>query len=77
MKYPDCSLKYIGKTGRTFNIRYKEHVQAIINNNSNSGYFNLILRTGHTYRAIADTLDIIKTGNKSRHLNSFRKTPLL
>jgi hypothetical protein len=64
MKRLDCSPKYIGQTGRTFNIRHKEHVlvEAIRNNNSNSGYSNLILSTGHTYGAIADTMDIIKTG---------------
>jgi hypothetical protein len=29
IKCLDCPLKYIGQMGRTFNIRYKEHVQAI------------------------------------------------
>jgi hypothetical protein len=41
--------------GRTFNIRYKEHIQAIRNNNSNSGYSNHIPNTGHTYGTITDT----------------------
>jgi hypothetical protein len=39
----DCPLKYIGKTGRTFKTRYKEHIQAIINNNGNSGYSDHML----------------------------------
>jgi hypothetical protein len=34
----NIKLKYIGQTGRTFNIRYKEYIQAIGNNNRNSGY---------------------------------------
>jgi hypothetical protein len=58
MKCLDCPLKYIGRTGRTFNIRYKEHIQAIRNNN-NSGYPNHILNTGHTYGTINDTMDVI------------------
>jgi hypothetical protein len=37
MKCLDCPLKYAGQTGRAFRTRYKEHIQAIRNNNSNSG----------------------------------------
>jgi hypothetical protein len=43
MKHLDCPLKYIGQTGRIFNIRYKEHIQAIRNNSSNPDYWNHIL----------------------------------
>jgi hypothetical protein len=68
-----CPLKYSGQTGRTFNIRYKEHIQAIRNNNSNSVYSNHILNTGHTYGTIADTMDILRMGRKGRHLNTLEK----
>jgi hypothetical protein len=64
---------YIGQTGRTFDIRYKEHIQTIRNNNSNSGYSNHILNTGHTYGNIADTMDIIRMGRKGRYLNTLKK----
>jgi hypothetical protein len=36
-------LKYIGQTGRTFNVRYKEHIHAIRSNKSNCGYSNHIV----------------------------------
>jgi hypothetical protein len=51
----DRPIKYVGQTGRTFNTRYKEHIQNIRSNNSNSGYSNHILNTGHAYRMITDT----------------------
>jgi hypothetical protein len=73
MKCLDCPLKYFGKKGRTFNIRYKEHIQAIRKNSSNSGYSNHILNTGHTYGTITDTMEIVKTGKKGRHLNTLEK----
>jgi hypothetical protein len=73
MKCLDCPLRYIGQTGRTFKIRYKEHIQAIRNQNSNSGYSNHILNTGHTYGTITDTMDIIRKGRKGRHLNTLEK----
>jgi hypothetical protein len=60
MKCLDCPLM-----GRTFNIRYKEHIHAIRNNNCNSGYSNYILNTGHTYSTITDTMDLIRTGRQS------------
>jgi hypothetical protein len=63
--------KDIGQTGRAFHTRYKEHIQAVRNNNSNSGYLNHILNTGHKYRTITDTMDIIRTQRKGRPLNTF------
>jgi hypothetical protein len=59
MKCPDCALKYVGQTVRTFNTRYKVHVQANRNKYSNSGYSNHILDTGHTYGTILDTMDTV------------------
>jgi hypothetical protein len=73
MKCMDCPLKYVGQTGRTFYTRYKEHIQAIRNNNSNSGYSNHTLNTGHTYVSITDTMDIIKTERKGKYLNTLEK----
>jgi hypothetical protein len=70
MKCLDCPLKYIGQTGRTFNLRYKEHILAIRSNCSRSGNLNHILNTGHSYGTITDTMDVIRTGRKSRHLNT-------
>jgi hypothetical protein len=72
IKCLDCPLKYIGQTGRTFKTRYKEHIQAIRNNNSNSGYSSHILNTGHAYGALTNTMDVIKEGRKGRHLNSLK-----
>jgi hypothetical protein len=68
----DCSLKYIGQTGRTLNIRYKEHIH-IRNNSSNSGYSNHILNVGHTYGTVTDTTDMVKIGKKRKYLNTLEK----
>jgi hypothetical protein len=70
IKCLDGPLKYIGQTGRTLSITYKEHIHAIRRNSSNSGYSNNILHTGHTCGTITDTTDIIKTGRKGKHLNT-------
>jgi hypothetical protein len=52
MKSLGCPLTFIGQTRRTFNISYKKHIHAIRYNNSNSGYSNHILNTGHIYGTI-------------------------
>jgi hypothetical protein len=49
MKCLDCLLKYTGQTGRTFNPRYEEHIQAIRSNCSKSSYLKHILNMGHIW----------------------------
>jgi hypothetical protein len=66
----DCPLKYAGQTGRTFNSRHKEHIHDIRTNNSNTGYANHILNTGHIYGKITDTMEIINTERKGRYINT-------
>jgi hypothetical protein len=73
MKCLDFPLRYVGQTGRTFKIRYKERVQAIRNNNSNSGYSSHVLNTGHTNGTTTDILDVIRKGRRGRHLNTLEK----
>jgi hypothetical protein len=65
-----CPLKYIGQTGRSFNTRYKEHIRDIRRNNSNAGYSNYILNTGHSYGNIIDAIKIIKIEINGKHLNT-------
>jgi hypothetical protein len=73
MKCLDCPLKYVGQTGRTFNVRHKAHTHAIRSNRGNSGYLNHILNKGHTYGTMTDTMEVIRTGRKGRRLNTLEK----
>jgi hypothetical protein len=63
-------MQNVGQTGRTFNNRYKEHINNIKTNNSNTGYSSHILNTGHTYGTIRDTMEIITRGRKGQYLNT-------
>jgi hypothetical protein len=67
------AIEIVGQTGRTFKIRYKEHIQAIRNNSSNSGYLSHILNTGHTYGTVTDTMDYMNTLEKY-HIYKVSKT---
>jgi hypothetical protein len=64
MKCIDGPLKYVGQTEGIFGIWFKEHIHAIRNNNSNSGYSNHTLNAGNAYGAMTDDMDIIGTGKK-------------
>jgi hypothetical protein len=64
----DSPLKCIGQTGQTFKTRYKEHIQAIRNNNGNSGYSKHILNMGHTYGSVSNTMKVLKMQRKGKHL---------
>jgi hypothetical protein len=66
MRCMDYTLKYI-------QTRHKEHIQAIRNKNSNSGYSNNILNKGHAYGNITDTMKVIKIVKKGKHLNTSDK----
>jgi hypothetical protein len=76
VKCIDCSLKHIGQTGQTFYTGSKEHIQAVSNNNDNSGYSSHILNTGHAYGSIADTVKIIKNREKVKTSKYSRKMPI-
>jgi hypothetical protein len=66
-------MRYIGHTGRTFKVRYKEHIQAIRNNNGNSGYSNHILNTGHAYGTITDNYGCHKKWEEGQTFKYLRK----
>jgi hypothetical protein len=72
MKCLDRPLKYKGQTGRIFHTTYKEHIQAIRNNNSNLGYSSHILNMEYTYMTTGK-MDIIRTQKKGKHLEHLRK----
>jgi hypothetical protein len=69
----------MGQTGGTLNIRYREHIQAIRNNNSNSGYLNRIINSGYSYGTERDTTDIIKIGREDyiSELMGFRTSSIV
>jgi hypothetical protein len=66
-------MKYNGQTGWKFNIRCKQHVHMVRKSNSNSGYCNHIPSIGHKYSIITDTMDVIRTRRKGKHLNTLEK----
>jgi hypothetical protein len=57
MKCLNCPQNYRGQIGRAFSIRYKEPIETIRNNASNSRYSSHILNTRHRFEKITETMD--------------------
>jgi hypothetical protein len=53
---------------RKYSIRFKEHIYAMHNNRPDSG-------TGHTYKNMENTVEIIRKAKKGKLLNSLKKIP--
>jgi hypothetical protein len=69
----ECNQKYIGQTGRTFKIRYNEHINAIKSNKSTSKYVQHILDNQNSYGTIHDTMDILSMTKKGQHMNTLER----
>jgi hypothetical protein len=73
----ECSLKYIGKTGRTFRVRYREHINSIRTNKQNSKFAQHILETGYNYDTIGQIMKILHTEKKGPKLNTLGRFHIL
>jgi hypothetical protein len=64
---------YIGQTGRTFKLRYKEHINAIRTNKQNSKYAQHILETRHNYDTMDQIMKILHIEKKGPKLNTLER----
>ena len=69
LKCNTCNNVYVGQSGRSINVRYKEHIRYIRTNNPLSIYALHILQNRHEYGTIADTLQLLKTCQKGTCMN--------
>jgi hypothetical protein len=73
LKCNECPIKYIGQTGRTSKARFKEHIQDIRTNKSNTKFAQHILNIEHTYNTIDQTMKILNIKKKGHKLNTLER----
>jgi hypothetical protein len=61
----NCPLNYVGQTGRNFRAHFKEHLQVMQTNKSNSKFAQHVLDTQHTYDTVEKTMDILYIENRA------------
>ena len=69
-----CNNSYIGQTSWKLEIRYKEHIKYIKNNNGQSAYATHILNNLHKYGPIESTMKLIHKayeGNRTNTLENY------
>jgi hypothetical protein len=59
-----CQKAYVGQTSRNLNLRFREHVRYVKNNDPRSAYALHILNSRHEYVSINDTMTLLKQINK-------------
>jgi hypothetical protein len=64
IKCNDCQLKYVGQTNISFRMRFKEHIQAVRTNISNSKFAKHILDAQHTYDTTEEKMNILHIEKK-------------
>jgi len=64
-----CNQAYIGQMGRTINIRYKEYIRYIKTNKPQSAYALHIRNNRHEYGPQEETMQLVKTCTKGKHMN--------
>ena len=69
LKCNTCNNVYVRQSGRSINVRHKEHVRYIRTNNPVSAYALHILQNKHECGTIADTLQLLKTCQKGTCMN--------
>jgi len=52
-------MKYIGQTGRSFVVRYKEHFHGFIYKNGNSKFAQHLSDYGRSFRPIENIIDVL------------------
>jgi response regulator of citrate/malate metabolism len=64
-----CNKSYVGQSGRTIAVRYKEHIRYIRTNTLTSAYAIHTLNQCHDYGLLDDTLYLLKPCAKENLMN--------
>jgi hypothetical protein len=68
-----CNKQYIGQTGRSFHIRYKEHAREYNYATNKSNYAKHLLDTQHPLKPIDECMSALHTTKKGSMLNTIER----
>jgi hypothetical protein len=70
---PDCHMKYIGQTGRSFQKTFKEHLHDFKYNIHKSNFATHLLDNNHSIGPINDIMQILYTTSKGRFMDKIER----
>jgi len=73
LKCPTCHKKYIGQTGRLFNVRFREHYNDYKYANNKFKFAQHVIDEGHAFGPINVIMDTIHIAKKGRILDTLER----
>jgi len=70
---PDCNMKYVGQTGRSFRIRFQEHYRDFKYNNNKSKFAMQLLENHHSIGHIDIIMEILYITKEGRTMDTIEK----
>ena len=69
LECPTCNKRYVGQTGRPFQIRFREHYNDYKYANNRCMFAQHIIDGGHSFDPMTDVMKVIHVANKGRTLD--------
>jgi len=70
---PECNMKYIRQTGRSFHVRFKVHFCDFKYENAKSKFVQHLLQNKHSTGPMEDLMEILQITRKNRMMNTFER----
>jgi len=70
---PDCQMKYVGQTGRSFQTRFQEHYRDFRHNNAKSKFATHLLENQHSIGKINNIMEILHITKKGRAMDTIER----
>jgi hypothetical protein len=70
---PDCHMKYVGQTGRSFLKRYKEHFHDFKYSIRKSSFATHLLDKNHSMGPINEVMSILYTNNNGGFMDTIER----
>jgi transposase-like protein len=70
---PDCSMKYVGQTGRSFRTGFSEHFRDFKYANHKSKFAQHLLDNNHSFGPIDNILEVLHSTSKGKLMDTLEK----
>ena len=70
---PDCHMKYVGQTDRSFRVRFSEHFRNYKYNNNKSKFAQHLLDNKHSVGPIEDITKVLYKTNKGKQMDTMER----
>jgi hypothetical protein len=70
---PDCRMNYVGQTGRSFRLKYNEHLRDYRYNTNKSRFAQHVAENKHSFGPIDDIMTALHKTHKGRMMDTMER----